>query len=238
MSPSSRVAFLALVATVVAALLVGVWWSGRDLASNRRTMLVTVVSLAAWLGGTAALALSGALDALEVVPPPALFVLVTTVVLTVALAMSPLGRRLALGVPLPALVGVQVFRVPLEVLLHRLHLEGVLPVEVTYQGWNYDIATGALALVLAVALWRGPVPRWVVSGWNGLGLILVTVVVATAVLALPTPFQQIQSNPSAEAIVTTVPLIWLPTVLVAGAIIGHVLVARRLRADLEVGRGE
>jgi hypothetical protein len=90
------------------------------------------------------------------------------------------------------------------------------------------MATGLLALVLAGAMARTNVPRaWLVA-WNVLGLVLVAVVVGTAVLSLPTPFQRFTAEPSTAAVVTTVPLIWLPSVLVQGAILGHVLVFRRL----------
>ncbi|MEM6325628.1 MAG: hypothetical protein AAF791_00785 [Bacteroidota bacterium] len=227
MSRGSLLAFLALVLFVVGALLVGVW---RTSPASRRGVRTgaTALGLAVWMGATAVLAQSGRLSQFDTLPPPALPVLVGLLIGTIVFALSPIGRRLAHGVPLAALVGVQVFRVPLELLLHRLYTEGVLPVQVTYEGWNYDIATGLLALLLAGALWRTRVPRAWVAAWNGLGLVLVAVVVSTAVLSLPTPFQQFTAEPTTVAVVSTVPLIWLPTVLVQAAVLGHVLVFRRL----------
>lgn len=224
MSVPSLVVFLFLVAFVGGAFIAGVRhveprWTGYAL-----------LGLAAWLGAAAALAASGVLARFNTLPPPALIALVGFTAATLALAFSPLGRRLALEPPLWALVGVQTFRVPLEVLLYRLHGEGVLPVQVTYAGWNYDIATGLLAAALAVALWRRPVSRPVVVAWNGIGLLLLGVVVATAVLSLPTPFRRFPGEPSTE-VVLTAPLIWLPTVLVQAALLGHLLVARRLRPE-------
>ena len=103
-----------------------------------------------------------------------------------------------------------------------------MPVQVTYEGWNFDIATGLLAALLAVALWRGrPSARWV-SAWNGLALVLLAIVVVTAALSMPTPFQQFTAAPTTAA-VATFPMIWLPTVLVQAALLGHLLVLRRLR---------
>lgn len=227
MSTSSLVAFLILVAVVCGALL----WGVRR-AAPRRT-LAFAVGLAAWLAGTAALASSGVLGQFDRVPPPAAFALVGFAAGTAALAFSRLGERLV-HVPLWALVGFQAFRVPLELLLHRLYVEGVLPVQVTYAGWNYDVVTGLTAVVLAVLLWRGRVPEWGVAAWNGLGLALLAVVVGTAVLSLPTPFQQFPAEPSTEAVLTA-PLIWLPAVLVQAALLGHLLVIRRLRADAASG---
>ena len=226
MSLGSLAVFLALVAFVVAALLAGVWHTG---PRPRRLgwTAAAALGLAAWMGATAALARSDWLSTFDTMPPPAALLLGGLLAGTVALAFSPLGRRLAHGVPLAALVGVQAFRAPLEVLLHRLHTEGLLPVQMTYAGWNFDVASGLLAVVLAVWLWRGRAPRGTVLAWNVLGVVLLVLVIATAVLSLPTPFQRFTAEPSTAAIVT-MPLIWLPAVLVQGAILGHLLVFRRL----------
>jgi len=179
-----------------------------------------------WLGITAGLARAGVLSDFDVLPPRAPILLVALTAGTVAFAFSTIGGSLARNVPLAALVGVQAFRVPLELVLHRLYIEDVLPVQVTYAGWNYDIVTGLLAAALAVALWRGAGgPRWVAL-WNGLGLVLLAIVVVTAALSLPTPVQQFEPS---TAQVTTFPLVWLPSVLVMAAFLGHLLVIRRLR---------
>ncbi|MEM0962946.1 MAG: hypothetical protein AAGK21_10480 [Bacteroidota bacterium] len=227
MSQGSLVAFLSLVAFVAIALLAGVWATQPSDRRRWRTG-IAAFGLAVWMGGTAGLALSGRLAVFDQIPPPAAFLFVALTAGTIVLAFSPAGRRLAHDIPLAILVGVQGFRVPLEVLLHRLHVEGVLPVQVTYAGWNFDIATGLLALALAAWLRRSRVARGWVIAWNVLGLVLVLIVVATAVLSLPTPFQQFTSEPSTAAIVTDVPLIWLPSILVQAAILGHLLVFRRI----------
>lgn len=227
MSTPSLVAFLALVAAVCGALVGGV-----RRAAPRRAVPFTA-GLGVWLAATAALAASGVLSAFDVVPPRAPVFLLVLASVTVALAFSRLGAALA-QLPLWGLVGFQAFRVPLELLLHRLWGEGVLPVQVTYAGWNYDVATGLLAVPLAIALWRGNVPRWLVSAWNALGLTLLLVVVATAALSLPTPFRQFTDLVSTEAILTA-PLVWLPAVLVQAALLGHLLVIRRLRAESASG---
>lgn len=110
------------------------------------------------MSATGVLATTGMLSGVGLVLPPAVFPL--------------LGGRIADTVPLAASVGVQAFRVPLEALLHRLHLEQGLPEQMTYAGWNFDIVTGALAIALAGWLGVGSVPTGWVWAW----------------LSLPTPF--------------------------------------------------
>lgn len=230
MSAPVLVVFLALVAVVCLALLGGVGAAARALPPEQRLrwVLGTAAGLVAWLGVTAGLARAGVLSQFDVLPPRAPLFLVALTAGTVAFAVSPIGTGVARSVPLAALVGVQAFRLPLELVLHRLYLDGILPVQVTYAGWNYDIVTGILAAALALALWRGWGGRRWVAAWNALGLALLAVVVVTAALSLPTPFQQLE--PSTEA-VTTFPLVWLPSVLVMAALLGHLLVLRRLKMD-------
>lgn len=228
MSAPTLVAFCSLVAFVCLALLAGIVWSSRDLPPRQRLLrvLATAIGLVAWLGVTGGLARSGVLSTFDVLPPRAPILLVGLTAGTVGFAFSPIGTSLSQAVPLAALVGVQAFRVPLELVLHRLYVESVLPVQVTYAGWNYDIVTGLLAVVLAVALWRGHGGKRWVRAWNALGLVLLAVVVGTAILSLPTPMQQFEPSTVAA---TTFPLIWLPSILVMAALLGHLLVIRRLR---------
>jgi len=57
----------------------------------------------------------------------------------ILLARSSIGDRFARGLPLTYLVGFQVFRFPLELAMHRAYVEGVMPVQMSYSGRNFDI---------------------------------------------------------------------------------------------------
>ncbi len=74
--------------------------------------------------------------------------------LAVALAFSSVGARMTTQLPVVALVGFQAFRLLLEVVLHRLHVEGVIPVTMTWGGPNLDVLTGVLALAGHLVLFR------------------------------------------------------------------------------------
>src|SRR6202163_1411893 len=95
---------------------------------------VMMIVLVFWLAVPAVLASRGVLDRYSPLPAPG-FVLVGLITLgTVVLAFSAFGSRLATGIPLAGLVGYQVFRVPVEWVLHRLYSEGAIPVQMTYAG--------------------------------------------------------------------------------------------------------
>jgi hypothetical protein len=88
------------------------------------------------------------------------------------------------------------------------------------------------ALALAALLASGRLPRRlvapVVGVWNAMGAALLLNVVGVALLSAPTPFRMFHNEP-ANVWVTRAPWVWLPTVMVVAAILGHVLVFRRLR---------
>jgi hypothetical protein len=148
-------------------------------------------------------------------------------VIGLALPLSRWGTVLLRGLPLWALVGYQVFRLPLELVMHRAYEEGLLPQQMTYSGRNFDIVSGITAGLLgAWLLWR-PAPRWVIAAWNALGLALLVNVVTIAILS--TPVFAAFGPDRLNTLVTYPPFVWLPAVLVVAAFAGHVLVWRWLR---------
>ena len=178
----------------------------------------------------AILASRGLLDRYDPLPAPALVMVAIIAVLTVTITLAAPGARIVAAVGLPALVGFQTFRIPVEWLLHRLYQEGVVPVQMTYSGRNFDIVTGVTAAALAVWLLRGRPPKGIVLAWNVLGLALLANIVTIAVLSTPVPFRQFLEGP-ANTLPSRVPYVWLPTFLVQMALAGHVLVFRRLAAE-------
>ena len=116
---------------------------------------------------------------------------------------------------------------PLELVLHQMYAEGVIPVQMTFEGRNLDIATGVLAAVLGLWLWKGRRSASLVLIWNILGLVLLVNIVAVAILSTPVPFRYFMNEP-ANLLPSTFPYVWLPTFLVQAALFGHFLVFRAL----------
>ncbi len=148
---------------------------------GRRALAVVAalhIALPAVLAATGRLEPTGGIP---LVMPLILLIMIATVVLS----LSPVGHGLATSLSLGTLVGYQVFRVPLELLLHRLATEGTIPVVMTYAGWNFDIVTGLTAAIVGLWLARGRVPAALVLAWNVMGLALLVIIVVIAVLAAP-----------------------------------------------------
>jgi hypothetical protein len=205
-------------------------WAGRrlgeDAGARRRRATRLGAAVFAWLLITVVIAAAGVLRRFDATPPPFAGLVLAIVIIGVAVPLSPLGTLLVRGLPLWFLVGFQVFRFPLELLMHRAYLEGVMPVQMSYSGRNYDIATGISAGVLGLWLARRPLQRWVVMSWNILGFVLLANIVTIAVVSTPVFgwFGREQLN----TFVTYPPFVWLPAILVTAALMGHILVWRWL----------
>lgn len=180
--------------------------------------------LAVFLAGMWLLGWSGVLA--DPVPPKPLLLLVPAVACSLWFCLrSRAGDALAASTPLAALVALQAFRLPLELLMHGWAREGALPLQMTFAGQNLDIATGALALLVAPFAARS---RALVYAWNILGLLLLANIVTVAILSMPGPLRLFTADPP-NVLVFRAPYTWLPGFFVQVALAGHILVFRALR---------
>lgn len=199
----------------------------------RRHALYALLGVTAFMGGIALLALSGALARFDLKPPPMILWMTATLGSALGVGLSKAGRRLAEGLPFAALVGFQAFRLPLELVMHRAASEGVMPTVMSYSGYNFDIVSGSLALALGIALARGNVPRGFLVVFNAVGLLLLTVIVVIAFLA--TPLVRAFGDDQLNVWITRFPYAWM-SVMVASALLGHVLLLRKLGLSPAVAR--
>jgi hypothetical protein len=229
-SLASTVAFLSVVAFVCCALLFAVGWSYRGEPLARRRLLQVSAALALWMTLTASLAQAGVFASLAEDGRLLLYPVLANG-LAVALALSRLGARLSGAVPLAALIGFQGFRLPLELVLHTWYEQGVVPVQMTYAGDNFDIVTGVLALTAAALMKFGhfapKIQRAIAWGANVIGLVLLIRVASIALRSTPGPLRAYLEAPP-----LTLPLLspytWILSICVAGALAGHLLTFRRL----------
>jgi hypothetical protein len=234
-SPLVHFGIPALAAVVAVLFVLGAGYAGRApgdreaamSSPGRRAALRAALGVSALFAVSGALALRGVLADASRRPPALMPLVLLCLVTTTVVAFSALGGRIAARVPLWALVGAQGFRLPLELVMHRAAREGVMPVEMSFSGYNFDVVTGATALVLGALLYRGAAPRVVVALWNAMGALLLLNVVTIAVSLLP--WFHAFGPAHVNTWVLYFPYVWLPTVLVPAALFGHLVVLRRLR---------
>lgn len=160
-------------------------------------------------------------NALSFPPPQLLLLAPVALALLVALAL-PRGRAWLGALPLVPLTAVHVLRIPVELVLHQGYEAGLVPRDMTYSGFNFDIASGISAAVML--LWlrsKRPPGRGVLIAWNLACLVLLFIVVVTAVLSIPSSVQRINFA-TPNVLVTVVPWVLLPAMLVPAVLWAHV----------------
>ena len=202
------------------------WRIGRH--AGGRAVAVFIVGTLAWLGYAAVLAGTGVLVSPN--PPPRLLLLLLPLItFAIWAGRSRAALSLALRFPLRELIGLQGFRLIVELFLHRLMVEDRVPKAMTFEGHNFDIVTGASALVLYAAWNHLPNPARISKAWNYLGLTLLAVVAITGILSAPGPQQSFNLDHPNLA-VTQFPYVFIPALFVAAALCLHILALRRLSA--------
>ena len=225
MSALSTLVFLATVLGVALLWLRAIALARGLAAAPRAAVAIGGLVMGLLIPGVSAAA--GWLDSYEP-PPPGVLVVAAAAATTLAIGLSRVGLAIVEGSRLPWLVGFQAFRIPVEWWLHRAFEEGMIPVQMTYAGLNFDVITGITAAVLAGWLIVAPVPRVAILLWNLLGLGLLLNIIVVSVLSTPLPIRAFTDGPP-NLLPSTFPYIWLPTFLVQAALLGHILVFRTWR---------
>jgi hypothetical protein len=213
---------ITVLAVVVAALTVTL--VGR--AAGRRAGVVAGLVVAMMMVAEYALASSGVLREWTRRPPPFMLAVAVPIVLALVTALSGFGRRIAASASFAWIIGIQSFRFPLELLMHRAATTGLMPPQMSYSGRNFDIVSGMLAIVVAVVASRSPRSRGLVIAWNVIGTLLLVNIVSIAVAS--TPMFAAFGPDRLNMWVADAPYVFLPTVLVPAAVFGHALTWRKL----------
>ena len=179
-----------------------------------------------WMATTLGLADRGTFLDWDATPPPFALLVVALLALGFAIAFGPAGTRLA-HLPLWTLVAVQAFRLPLEIAMHALVGRGIMPEQMSYSGRNFDVLTGASAVVVAALVAAGVAGRKTVMVWNVAGTVLLVNIVVVAILS--TPRLAMFGPDRLNVFVFYSPFVWLPAVLVLAALAGHLIIFRALR---------
>lgn len=200
----------------------------------RRTALRVAAGLAIWLAYVGALGYVGVLSDASLRPPGIAYVLFPVFVFVgFALVRSAGGLKVALALPLPLLLGAQSFRIGVELLLHQLWLDGVVPKMLTFEGANVDIFIGVSAPLIAWISTQGKIGMRLAFGWSVLGLLALANVAIRSAMTAPGPFNMLHAEVPNMA-VSTFPFFYIPAFFAPLAVALHVLAMRALRAKLRI----
>ncbi|HWA34283.1 MAG TPA: hypothetical protein VG737_09150, partial [Cyclobacteriaceae bacterium] len=98
-----------------------------------------------WTALISALSLSGFLNNFSTFPPRIIIVLIVPLIVMIAVTFSPITREILTHIPAKNIVRLQVFRVFVEILLWMLVVQNLLPVQMSFEGRNFDVISGLTA---------------------------------------------------------------------------------------------
>ncbi len=202
--------------------------AGWDTFRQQKLFARAVILFATWTILILILSYVGFFADFSMLPPrPALAILIP-LPLIIAFSFSKTGTQLLKSVPPHWIVYMQSFRIVVELLLLAAFLNNKLPVQMTFEGKNYDIVTGLLALPVGYLLSRNkPYARKLAIVHNFLGIALLLNILIIAVLSMPTSIRYFMNEPS-NTLVARFPYILLPGVLVPIAYSMHIFSLRQL----------
>lgn len=222
-------AFVALVA-IMLAVLIGIVFSGVKRMGGKpaRAALIVSVGMLAWLAFIGLMAHLHSFDDFTAMPPRLLVVLLPAIAALVWFARSKRITPWLDAVPGHYFAYAQVFRLPLELILWQLFVAGIIPEQMTFEGYNFDVLTALLAPVIAYGYFQRKKLslHWAIR-WNIAGILLVLTIVTISITSTPSPLR-LWDNEPANTIIAAVPFVWLPGFLVPLALLFHIASLRQL----------
>jgi hypothetical protein len=230
----------AIVLTANVGIAIAVWRLVATATTSRQVRVGSAIFLFGWLGAALLLAPSpgsvAGRDPFTLTPLIPLFGLGATVVLLVAVWTSPALRRTLGAISLPAVHGVQLYRVIGATFL-VLMAQSQLPAHFADPaGWG-DVAVGLAAPLVALALARRVTgARALAAGWNVFGLLDLVVAfgMGTGYLA-PLLAPQLGAQVPAAAAMGVFPMVLVPTFAVPVSVMLHLLGLVRLAGESRIG---
>lgn len=203
------------------------WESKRVRKVKMRTLLFFIL----WVAFVSLWSASGVMGNFDNFPFNFLPIIVIPLAASIGITFfSPSFKEVVQHVSNQTLAALQSFRIPVEVLLWMLFIQGLLPEQMTFEGRNFDIVAGITGLVVAVWIARNGISRRILVAWNLIGLALLTNIVTIAILSTPSPVRIFWEEP-ANTIVTVFPVSLLPGLLVPLAYTMHFFSLRKLALE-------
>lgn len=186
-----------------------------------------LISLIVWTLFISVWSIRGPMTNFQIFPFNVMPVLAVPLISILAFTFSKAGKEILLRIPTENIIWIQTFRFFVEQLLLALYLENQAPVQMTYEGRNFDVLSGVSAPLIAWLITRGKISNPGVVIWNLVCLGLLVNIVTTAILSMPTPLRMFMNEP-ANTIVVQFPVSWLPGLLVPLAYGLHFLSLRQV----------
>ena len=188
---------------------------------------IILFSMFFWLILHSVLAYTGYYLNIDTMPPRIIIALIPPLLLMLVLFTTTKGKKWINQLNLKVLALLHIVRVPVELVLWWLFLNGAVPELMTFEGRNFDVLAGLTApFVYYFGFVKKIMDRKIIVLWNVLSLALLLNIVVNALLSAPLPFQQFAHEQPNIAIVYF-PFILLPAFVVPIVLFSHLATIKR-----------
>jgi len=197
---------------------------------DRKTAGQIIAIITAWLVLQAALSLLGVYsDAPEAIPSRIILLGVMPALITILFLFNTRKGKLFIDrMSMQMLTYVHLIRIPVELVLYALFLNGAVPELMTFEGRNLDILAGITAPIVGFfGIAQSKMGKTSLLLWNFVCLALLLNIVVSAILSAPSPFQQFAFEQPNIAILYF-PFTWLPAFIVPLVLFSHLAAIRKL----------
>jgi len=199
-------------------------WSGQRKQKSRIMIVAIPATIALFVS---IWSISGIMSTFEMFPLNFMPVLVLPLVTALILTFSGSFTEILKNIPAQNLIRIQTFRVFVEIILWMLVIDRALPIQMSFEGRNFDVLAGLSAPIIAWLASTNKISKTGLIIWNIACLGLLTNIVTIAILSTPTPIRVFMNEP-ANTIVANFPASWLPGLLVPLAYTLHFFSLRQL----------
>lgn len=184
-----------------------------------------------WLVSTAVPALYGFFANTSTVPPRTPLLLAPSLIIILIAFATTKGKAFIDSLDNKLLTWLSLVRIPVEICLFWLFLEGQVPNIMTFEGRNFDILAGATAPVVAYLYFnRKVLSKKLFLVWNVIGILLLVNIIVHAVLSVPSPIQQFGLEQPNVAILHF-PFVWLASYVAPMVLFSHFIILRKTLKD-------
>lgn len=202
--------------------------ASKPIVSKAASQIIATILI--WLSIQAGLSLTGIYSNSPMAIPPRIILLgIAPAILTIILIFTTRKGKLFIDrLSMQMLTYVHIVRIPVELVLYGLFLNGAVPELMTFEGRNFDILAGITAPFIGFfGIGQSKMGRASLLAWNFICLALLLNIIVNAVLSTPSPFQKFAFDQPNLAILNF-PFSWLPVFIVPLVLFAHLAAIRKL----------
>jgi hypothetical protein len=181
-----------------------------------------------WAGIQVFLSLNGFYKVIDTIPPRFVLLIIPPILLIIILFNTQKGKLFIDSLDIKVLTIIHTIRILVEIVLFWLFMYKTIPVELTFEGRNFDIISGVTApIVYYFGFIKQTLSKKLIISWNILCIGFLLNVVLNSILSSPLLFQKFEFNQPNFAVLNF-PFVFLPSLIVPIILFSHFVLIRRL----------